>query len=266
MRIEDRIIDLLIDEFGEDGKNRGFRALSDYKFHGKNVPRVTVILTEMQSDQGLIHYSNYLGFKHIDYKQMLDNASVIGRETHAFIESYIQKKTEYKAPVRKEIINCTNAFMDWWKELNFRCSVKVLGEEQPLTCPWFGGTYDLLLEVDGKRVLVDFKTSNHITHRYFIQLAAYSYLIGYNFNLPIDICMVLRMDKDTGQYEMATVDTSVPEDLAFMQHCLYTFFSQVNVYYAISRTKHEYNIMTKKSQAVKIQEQPPEGDNNDPKD
>lgn len=250
MNIEDRIIDLLNEEFGED-KPRTFRALSDYKFHGKNVPRVTVILSEMQSDQGLIRYANYLGFKHIDYKQMLDNASAIGRSTHSFIESYIQKKENYKAPVRQEVVNCTNAFMDWWKELNFHYNVKVMGEEQPLTCPWFGGTYDLLLNIDGKRTLVDFKTSNHITHRYFIQLAAYMYLIEYNFNMTIDMCCILRMNKEDGSYEMSTVDMSVPEDREFMDCCRYAFFSQVNNYYSLARVKYYFNKLNK----VKPEEQ-----------
>ena len=249
MSIEDRIIDLLNEEFGED-KPRGFKALSEYKFHGRNVPRVTVILTEMQSDQGLIHYSNFLGFKHIDYKQMLDNASIIGRETHSFIESYIQRKTEYKAPVRQEVVNCTNAFIKWWKMLNFHCNVKVIAEEQPLTCPWFGGTFDLLIEIDGKRALVDFKTSNHITHRYFIQLAAYKYLISYNYNMPLDLMIILRMDKEKADYEMATVDLSVPEDNEFIEHCTYAFFSQVNNYYSLARVKHEYNKLLKKTEVT----------------
>ena len=242
--IENRIIELLEEEFGED-KPRMFRALSEYKFHGKNVPRVTVILTEMQSDQGLLRYSNYLGFKHIDYKQMLDNASAIGRATHSFIESYIQKKEDYKAPVRQEVINCTNAFMDWWKMLNLHYKVKVLSEEQPLTCPWFGGTFDLLLDIEGKRVLVDFKTSNHITHRYFIQLAAYRYLISYNYNMNIDMCVILRLDKENGSYEMSTVDLSLPEDYEFMEYCTYAFFSQVNNYYSLARVKHMFNKLNK---------------------
>ena len=244
MGIEDRIVSLLEEEFGNDNP-KGFRALSDYKFHGRNVPRVTTIITEMQSDQGLLRYSNFLGFKHVDYKQMLDNASAIGKATHSFIESYIQKKPDYKAPVRQEVVNCTNAFMDWLKELNFHFHVKILGQEQPLTCPWFGGTYDLLLEVDGKRMLVDFKTSNHITHRYFMQLAAYMYLISFNFNLSIDIGVILRMNKEDGSYEMATVDMSVPEDIEFMQYCTYAFFSQVNNYYSLARVKHTFNKLNK---------------------
>ena len=257
MNIEDRIIDLLNEEF--EGKPKGFKALSEYKFRDRNVPRVTVILTEMQSDQGLIRYANYLGFKHIDYNQMLNNASVIGKETHSFIESYIQKNEGYKAPVRQEVVNCTNAFMDWWKMLNYQCRVEVLGEEQPLTCPWFGGTYDLLLKVDGKVCLVDFKTSNHITHRYFIQLAAYRYLISFNYSMHIDMLMVLRLCKENGQYEMVTVDLSIPEDYEFIEHCTYAFFSQVNNYYSLARVKHDFNRLMKGSrETVNVPEDPNE--------
>ena len=239
MKIEERIIELMEEEFS-DYKAKNFRTFSNYKFHGRNVPRVTTILSEMQSDQGLLKYSNYLGFKHIDYKQMLDNAATIGSETHAFIENFIQKK-EYKPPVKQEVSNCVNAFMNWWEELNSNYTVKVIGEEQPLTCPWFGGTYDILLELNGKNCLVDFKTSNHITFRYYMQLAAYKYLIQYNCNIPIDMYAILRMDKETGVYEMTSLDMSIPEDMEFMNICAYAFFSQVNNYYALSRVKYYFN-------------------------
>ena len=254
MNIEDRVIDLIEDEYGE-GKPRWVKSLSQYKFNGVTVPRVTVILSEMQSDQGLLRYSNFLGFKHIDYNQMLNNAASIGTETHAFIENYIQKKEE-NIPTRKEVNNCTEAFLKWWKMLNSNYNIKVLGEEQSLSCPWFGGTYDLLLDINGKKALVDFKTSNHITHRYFIQLAAYKYLISYNLNLQLDMCIILRMDKETANYEMVTLDLSIPEDMEFMDYCSYAFFSQVNNYYSLSRVKSVYNKLMKPSVAVNIPEDP----------
>jgi len=240
MDIEDRIIELLYDEF----EDANIKTLSTYKFKGKNVPRVTTILSEMQSDQGLLRYANYLGFKHMDYKQTLDIAASIGSETHSFIENYIQNK-DNKVPVRQEVINCTNAFINWWNEINKHYQIKVLGEEEPLSCPWFGGTYDLLLDINGKVTLIDFKTSNHITFRYFIQLAAYKYLIQYNHNISIDVFIILRMDKETASYEMVSADLSIPEDNEFMQCCSYAFFSQVNNYYALSRVKNMYNKLNK---------------------
>ena len=260
MNIEDRVISLLEDEYSND-KLKWFKTLSDYKFNGRNVPRVTTILSEMQSDQGLLRYSNFLGFKHMDYNQMLNTAADIGKETHTFIENYIQKEI-YTSPTRQEVINCTDAFIKWWKILKSNYNIKVLGEEQSLTCPWFGGTYDLLLDINGKKALVDFKTSNHITHRYFIQLAAYRYLISYNFNLQIDMCIILRMDKETSDYEMATLDLSVPEDIEFMDYCTYAFFSQVNNYYSLSRVKYTYNKLMKKTNVVNVPEVP----NKDPEE
>ena len=239
MNIEEKIIDLLEEEFGE-GKPKYLKPLSNYKFQGKNVPRVTTIISEMQSNQGLLRYSNYLGFKHMDYKQTLDIAASIGSETHAFIENFIQNG-EKNTITKREVINCTNAFMNWWNEININYNVKVLGEEVPLTCPWFGGTYDLLLELNGKKCLVDLKTSKHVTDRYFIQLAAYMYLIKYNCNIDIDAALILRMDKEIGKYEVTSVDLSISEDMHFMNCCRYAFFSQVNNYYSIARVKNIFN-------------------------
>ena len=239
MIIENKIIDLLEEEFGEKN-NKYFKPLSNYKFNGVNVPRVTTILSEMQSDQGLIRYANYLGFKHMDYKQTLDIAASIGSETHSYIENYIQNK-ECKSPSREEVFNCVNAFKNWWENINTNYKVKVIGEEVPLSCPWFGGTYDLLLEINDRKCLVDFKTSNHTTFRYFIQLAAYMYLIKYNYNIIIDNALILRMDKKTAQYEITSVDLFNSEDMEFMNYCTYAFFSQVNNYYSIARVKSVFN-------------------------
>ena len=38
--------------------------------------------------------------------------------------------------------------------------------EETITCPYFGGTYDFLVEINGRNWLIDFKTSNHIGYKY----------------------------------------------------------------------------------------------------
>ena len=74
--------------------------------------------------------------------------------------------------------------------------------------------------------------------------------------MQLDMCIILRMDKETSNYEMVTLDLSIPEDMEFMDYCSYAFFSQVNNYYSLSRVKSVYNKLMKPSVAVNIPEDP----------
>ena len=98
MKIEERIIELMEEEFS-DYKAKNFRTFSNYKVHGRNVPRVTTILSEMQSDQGLLKYSNYLGFKHIEMYginsvQLMDSDMITQTQ---YLHRYFEKTRPYIA-------------------------------------------------------------------------------------------------------------------------------------------------------------------------
>ena len=62
------------------------------------------------------------------------------------------------------------------------------------------GTFDALMEIDGKRVIVDYKTGG-VYDDHAIQLAAYAGLWGeMNENRPIDACQVVQVDTVNERY------------------------------------------------------------------
>ena len=61
--------------------------------------------------------------------------------------------------------------------MNEENKVDIIGQEESLISPYYAGTYDLLVNINGDPYLVDFKTSNHVGYKYFMQIAAYRYLL-----------------------------------------------------------------------------------------
>lgn len=236
------ILDLLSSDYPSLKNAKGVKAPERYTYNGVNVPRVTTILDTAIGKPGLISWANSLGFKRMGYHKVLQQAATIGTETHNYIENYIQNGIK-DIPEYRESDSCVSAFHAWWNDLNKNHTISVVGEEQKLACPWFGGTYDLLLDIDGEKILIDFKTSNAIKVDYFYQLSAYRYLINLNYGYDIDGCMILRLSKTDGTYESNYVNLHTPDGAAFMQSCSDTFFSLVNSYLRLLHSKYEYTQM-----------------------
>lgn len=206
-----------------------------YFYNGIPVPRVTDIISKTISEDYLLYWANSLGFKHQSYKKTIDEAARIGTEAHDLINKFILG----------ENFNSNNipylSFRKWWTDINSNSNIKIIGTEQSISCQYFGGTYDLLIEVDGKIYLVDFKTSNHISYKYFIQLSAYKYMLeqqGYT----IDGCIILQLDKKEILYnEYILVCWNNIEHKNFINECQNTFFSLLYSYYNIFNCQNIYN-------------------------
>lgn len=205
-----------------------------YFHNGIAVPRVTEIISKMISEEYLMYWANALGFKHQSYKKTLNTAADIGSESHDLISRFLKGEafTSGNIPYL--------GFRKWWMDISSSNNLKVIGSEQPLTCPYFGGTYDLLLEINGLLYLVDFKTSNHVSYKYFLQLSAYKYMLeeqGYN----IAGCIILQLDKKSIEYTEYPLIFSNPYHKEFIDNCFNTFLSLVYGYYNISKCEEMYN-------------------------
>ena len=202
-----------------------------YFYNGVSVPRVTEIISKMISEEYLMYWSNSLGFKHKSYKKTLDTAAKIGSESHDLISRFLLGETFTSNNIPYL------GFRKWWIDIN--TTIKILGSEQELVCPYFGGTYDLLLEINGLVYLVDFKTSNHVSYKYYLQLAAYKYMLelkGYN----ISGCIILQLNKAEIQYTEYPLIFSNPDHLNFINASLNTFLSLVYSYYNIYQCERMY--------------------------
>ena len=206
---------------------------------GQTVARVTDIISSMIHSDGLMYWANSLGFKGIRYKDELNRAANAGTIAHAAIEKFLKEKlcTDNNIPFL--------GFKLWYDTvtLDIGLPISVIYVEHTITCRWFGGTLDALLIIGNKVYLVDFKTSNHVTYRYFIQLGAYRHMLREVENINIDGVIVLQLDKNEPGFNEYLLDFSIYNHLDFMNHCENTFLSLTYAYYNIKQIEGEYKTL-----------------------
>lgn len=216
-----------MEELGMEGER--------YQYQGYNLPRVTEILSSMLHEDFLMIWANNIGlYKRKKYKDELEQAATKGSYVHDAIEEYIQNNKELDldtvmAGYRTEVSYAYGSFKAWW-EIISRQNIRIILQEYKLICPWFGGTLDLLIEINGCVYLLDFKTSNHPSYKYFLQLAAYRYILREFYGIEIYGCGVIKLNKKAIEFEEFIIDKSNPEYEEFMDLCERTFLSLVYAY------------------------------------
>lgn len=205
-----------------------------YFYNGVAVPRVTEVISKMISEEYLLYWANALGFKHQGYKKTVDAAANIGSEAHDLISRFLKGETFTSNNIPYL------GFRKWWIDISANNTVEVVGSEVPLSCPYFGGTYDLLVKINGLLYLVDFKTSNHVSYKYYLQLSAYKYMLelqGYT----LSGCIILQLNKKEIAYTEYPLIFSNPNHLEFINRCFNTFLSLLYGYYNINQCERMYN-------------------------
>lgn len=210
-----------------------------YSYDGCQVPRVTEILKAMWFEESLMKWANYLGFKRKDYTKELEYASKIGTMVHDSVEEYLAVGEFPLIPPDSHAINAISGFQNWYSIVTKNNTFEVLSMEQRLICPWFGGTYDLLAKIGGKTYLIDFKTSKFIGIKYYMQLAAYKYMLSLK-GVNTDGVMILRLHKDEPQFTEYVVDLSIEENQNFMNNCFETFLSLAYSYYNRIKLENQF--------------------------
>ena len=238
MNIESLLTKIDMNEVGIDNNH--------YQYNGYNVPRSTEILSSMLHEDYLMKWSNSIGlYQHKKYDDVLNEAAKKGEYVHNAIENFIQNDKELDLDLvmlgyQREVNYAYGSFKQWWDILSTK-DVKVLMEEQQLVCPWFGGTLDLLIEIYGKVYLLDFKTSNYPSYKYFLQLSAYRYILKYYHNIEIDGCGIIKLNKKCIKFEEFIIDKSNPDYESFMNQCETTFLSLVYAYINRYQVESYYN-------------------------
>jgi len=93
------------------------------------------------------------------------------------------------------------AYREWWAQAGLR---PIAVEKQLVShCYRYGGTIDLVgVDKNEELTLVDFKTSSGLWPENSYQVAAYAELWAENYRLlPIKHLTLVRIDKETGEYE-----------------------------------------------------------------
>lgn len=230
---------VLLEEF------KGFNVTDKtYAFNGHPVPRVTKILSRCIHSDSLMYWANSLGFKRQSYKETLSAAANVGSECHANIDAFLEDNShEEDFDITWQAKNAYRSFLLWYKNLVSNNMVEVIYHEKSLSCQYFGGTLDGLYRINGKVYLVDYKTSNHITFNYCLQLAAYRYMLREILHMEVDGIVILQLCKTEEAYNEYVLNFSNMNHLAFMNDCERTFFSLVYAYYNISYIEKQYNAL-----------------------
>lgn len=212
-----------------------YNGSSTYIKDGIVVPRVTEILSKMMHDDRLMYWANSLGFKGIKYKDALNKAANIGTNSHSAIELFLREKlqTDDNIPFL--------GFLAWYNVVSEQNTIKPIFIEHSLVCKYFGGTLDALLDIGGKLYLTDFKTSNYVRLSYFLQLAAYMYMLKVEEGIDIDGVIILQLDKDQPGFNEYLLTFQIPEHKMFMDQCLLTFLSLVYSFYNLNKSDIMYN-------------------------
>lgn len=219
---------------------------SIYEYDGMKVPRVTEILNKCIHVDSLMGWANSLGFRRQSYKAFMDRASNIGSVCHDGIDMFLDTGIE----LNTEILESNNAYLSfrkWFDDIKSFQPVEIVMHEHKLTCRYFGGTLDGLYKIGGKLYLVDYKTSNHITYKYCLQLAAYRKMLREEHGIELAGCIIVQLSKNEVCYTEYPLLFDNPEHLKFIDDCENAFLSLVLAYFNITYIENEYKRLGWKS-------------------
>ena len=132
-----------------------------------------------------------------------DEGALVGSVVHGLIEDYLKGKN-IPTQSDKAVVNCWNLFLDWWNKQGY----EVVEIEKKIYCKKYNyaGTLDLVVkDKKGNLVLIDIKTSNHITFDYFLQLNAYRFAYEEETNQKISKSFVVRLPKKDSEVEIKEI-------------------------------------------------------------
>ena len=197
---------------------------TQYRVNNKRVPSVTAIIgTNLGWNKAsLISWAKNTAKAGNDPDKVRDEAASIGTLTHEMVENHIKGlETNLFLSSASDIQTATlgyNAFLDW----EMKNSPKYLESEVRLSSEElnYGGTIDLVIELDGQIGILDIKTSKNVYPDHIIQLSAYRQLYTENVQ-KVDFCAIIKLDKVNGGFEYHSISNE-RLDLAFeaFKHCL----------------------------------------------
>ncbi len=188
---------------------------------GLRVPSVTTITSHRKAGvEGLLVWANRLGQEGKDHRDERKKAGDAGTLAHAMVENAIhgrdpldQITLDPSLPDAEKILSQAQTGFKAWEEWSKVMHVEYLTTETPLVSQTFrfGGTPDAVARLDGRIVILDWKTSNAVYADYVIQLAAYQALVNESkgrrslkklASAPVANCTLLRFGKEHADYHV----------------------------------------------------------------
>lgn len=136
-------------------------------------------------------------------KHILEKARKRGDAVHEIAEEYLLVGELDFDDIEQDYMPYIEQFIEWV----FTYKPKVLYTEYKMFSPEFAGTCDLICELDGKTIIVDYKTTSAIDRKSLsVQLEGYSRLCEL-YGIKIDECWYLHLKKDTYVFKPLQTDS-----------------------------------------------------------
>lgn len=233
------------------------RADKRYDYKGQIIPSVTAVLSAIEINQSLCEWYAKVTAQALidrivprtekgrrDYKSIgLSSYSVkelskdARQETHrqrdaaASIGSRVHDLIYFHADVADSTDNgyvhtAHQSYKKWCEDMG---GFKFVKQEVPLVGETsdgflYAGTPDAIIEVDGRRIVVDWKTSAQIRTNHALQVAAYAKAWNASDAASVDEAWVLRLSKHYEGYEHKVVD--IDTAYALFEKYLYIYEMQ----------------------------------------
>lgn len=237
---------------------------SFYTYNDYPVPRVTQILDRTINKPGLLYWAASLDKR--SFYTSRNSATYIGTNVHSLIEHFLKYGTDNK---EKQYTQSTYSYLSntrdkdnlsietaydnfklWYNKVtNSGYKINVIATEVEVICPYYGGTIDLIAEINGAVYIIDWKTSKNISLEYYLQTCAYMYAVN-NGYCPvishIDGIGIVRLNKDKIGYEESFLTYINPEHAKYIDSYTRAFWSLLKSYYNliyIEQFKHKESLI-----------------------
>ena len=194
------------------------------------VPSVTTILKVLNKPH-IANWANSLGWKRQSYKKVLEEKANLGTLVHEVCHEYLfNEGINFNIPTKdlSFIKNNLNSFKSFLEEHN----LNPIWGERSFSTETYGGTIDLYCELEGKKTIIDFKTSKKFYSSHFIQLGAYIQLLESN-NIHVEQVGILIIHEN--DWDLKLIDRSNMNDYINL------FNNLVNVFYMIYDLNDEWH-------------------------
>ena len=162
---------------------------------GQRVPSVSKVIGVMDKP-GLVKWANELGLQGINSYQYVDILAGAGTLAHAGVLADLMDTVWDTAPYSKDQINMAKKSVRKWFKWLDKQKFKMLWAERSLVSEkyQFGGRLDIYGILNGKKTLLDIKTTKKLYDNHATQTAGYRILLLEN-KFPVDESRLLRLPR-----------------------------------------------------------------------
>jgi hypothetical protein len=138
------------------------------------------------------------------HKIKKEEAASIGTQVHDWAERFSIAKTsgeqmpEIQDDFDDRVVMGINAFLDWYKEHD----IKFIESERLVYSKTFNycGLADAIVEINGEKILIDYKTAKGIYTDMYYQVAAYVEAYNEENEDKIKKAIIVHFNKETGEF------------------------------------------------------------------